>query len=111
MVLVVLAQAFTVVGDRDDHGPIEPGPILKRFHEPADLQVDECDFTVVGMSAEAHLERRRGRIWCVRIVEMNPAEKRTVACEPGEPPEGRLHNLVSPPSGLLEIGKTETLEP
>jgi hypothetical protein len=74
--LAVVVQALAVIADDDDDGAFEQIAIAEELDHAADLRVRERDLPLVGIAGIAALERFRRIVRGVRIVEMDPREKR-----------------------------------
>ena len=99
--LLVLPQAFAVVGRQDDEEIVaEPVPV-DVVGEPGDLAVREGDLAEVGILAVLALKRLRRRVGGVRIVEVDPGEELAVLLLL-EPAQGLVDDLVGGPLDLAE---------
>jgi hypothetical protein len=115
LLLAVFAQRFAVVAHDDNHGVLQATAAGEKVDEPADLRVGGGDLSVVGA-----LERRRktraiglGRhVRAVRIVEVDPGEKRLIAFA-GQPGQRVVDDLRARPLRRVEPGshfKTRQVE-
>ena len=87
----------------DDHQGLPAGAAaVEPLQETADLRIGEGDLAVVGALRKPAPERRRRLVGRMGIEEVDPGKERRAA-GPGEPGQGRIHDLVG---RALEAGVT-----
>jgi len=93
LVLAVLAEAFAVVADNDNQRRLIKGGAFQPAEKLADVGIGEFYFAVVAAPAMARRVGLGRRVRIVRIVKMDPGEKRTapVCLQPSD----RLANNLS----------------
>src|SRR4029077_21235346 len=105
--LQMLAKSLSMIADHHNKGPVVKLASLEEFQQAPDLQIDECDFGIVGSILNAIAEN------CVMvlirnmwIVQMNPAQERTLGMifQPGQ---SVIHNEIAATAamqGLIRRG-------
>ena len=82
LLFAVFSQRLPVVADGDDDRVVEAPARLEILDQPADLRVSRSHLAVVRSlegGGEARPVRLGRNVRTVRIVEMHPCEKRTIA--------------------------------
>ncbi len=72
----VLAQRFSVIAEHDDRGAVIKPVLLEPGDQASQFVVGVGDFAVIGMRAVLRTKRLRRIVRTVRIIQMQPEEKR-----------------------------------
>src|SRR5207245_7143246 len=88
---------------------VEEAPLLQERQQPPDLRVGERNLAVVEASAIAAGEGFRRCVRKMRIVKVDPQEKR-LPRDPLQPAQRLIHYQVAAPLGEVEIGLVQPAE-
>src|SRR5260370_11641259 len=106
----VLSKGFAVIAEEDDQGIVieAVGGLLEPGEEPSQLAVRVGDFALIGLLRVLRAERFGRVIRTVRVVEMEPEEKRLIWMS-FKPANGVVHALFRAALDEAEILYKELL--
>jgi hypothetical protein len=107
--LLVLAQAFAVVGREDEEEVVAESVAVEEIPEPGELGIRIRDFAEIGILSVLALERLGRGVGRVGVVEVDPGEEFAVLLFV-DPAQGLVDDFVRRPLDLAERDLLETAQ-